>query len=184
MIFYFYEMNTYPQKLFEQILLMCDFRACCRFDFLPRELIERILCTFDFDAWRCARFVCRVWAKICAECDWKTDEFVQYRFRDKNKVEILLAQKTSNYYEPYLPNDIKHGMSYHYYNDSENIYKMNLWIYGKCTLEISYAYTNQDLNSLFCVMDNMKLHIICFGGYYSITILDNKNCKQFGFHYT
>lgn len=149
---------------------------------LPRELIERILCTCDFNAWCRARFVCHTWAKICTEYDWKTDEFTQYKFRDKNSTEIFLAQNSSNHYEPCLPNGIKHGMSYHYYNDSENIYKMNLWIYGKSILELSYTYLDQQITNLSCVMNDIVLRIVYCDRYYLIIISGNGKYQKLEFY--
>lgn len=105
---------------------------------LPPEIVEKILLSFDFDAWRRARFVCHEWAKICAKNAQKIDEFVQYGFKDKHFKETMWWHNPLNHYIPYLPNGIKHGMSYEYFNGSESIRKMNLWIYGRSILKIRY----------------------------------------------
>lgn len=182
-------MSTYSQELFEQLLLLCDFRMCyCGFNSLPDELVEQILLACGFHAWCNARFVCHLWEKICAKHDQKINEFVRYRFKDKNFLDNLLGYKTSNYYIPYLPNSIEHGISYEYFPDSEIIRKMNSWVYGKRIFEISYSYHTSTFNGLCYEIDDPNycvgktiFTIIYVCEHYIVMIDDCKRHQKFTF---
>lgn len=139
---------------------------------LPRELIERILLFCNFDAWRRARFVCRMWAQICAECDWKTDEFVRYKCEDLTLYELSIDWKCSNRYTAYLPNGVKHGLSYYYFHKSEEILNMKLWVYGKEVLNTEYAFHHNPLVEL-TYTNAMKFHLLCGTEYCIVTISHN-----------
>lgn len=127
-------------------------------DTIPQEVVQKILLFCDFGAWCCARFVCRMWAKICAECDWKTDEFTQYKCECIRFGEIYVNPKYPNYYNSYLPNGIKHGMSYDYLHNSENIFAMSLWVHGKELLSVGYNRVTHLSEVLdYFTTDDMKI---------------------------
>lgn len=123
---------------------------------IPREVVQRILLSCDFGAWCCARFVCSTWAKICAENNWKTDEFAQYKFRNMTSIDYLLGRSCSAYYDPYLPNGLRHGLTYKYFDESEIIFKMELWVYGEKMLTVKYNYSTHLAYDLDFTIDNTR----------------------------
>lgn len=120
-------------------------------DTIPREVVSIILFVCDFDSWRRARFVCHAWAKICAENDWKINEFVKYR------------EKPEDVYGQYLPNGIAHGVQYTYERIGKTFKFMN---------SISnYSYGKEIFIVDFCIILNFtptiytaEIHGISFYG--------------------
>lgn len=145
------------------------------------ELLKRIFSSIHkHEEWCCVMLVCKKWKQICADLDWKTSEFAQYRLAYKN---------STIHYGSFLPNGIEHGLSYRYYHDSEIINEMRLWKYGKNILNVDYDYYTTKFSNLSYRIkdpnystDCITIMIMHICGCYIVKILSNEGYKEFEFN--